>query len=97
MKRVLNPHLCEYNIFCSQYLKYHLKLYNSNQHTNYILCPNTSSAYGATLIEHSLIEAGLSGSAKVDNQTNVAEGTGEMWLISQRTVNVDVGFILSIQ
>lgn len=32
------------------------------------------SAYGATLIEHSFIEAGLPGSIKVDSQENAAEG-----------------------
>lgn len=33
-----------------------------------------SSAYGATLIEHSLIEVGLPGSAKVDSQVDAAQG-----------------------
>lgn len=53
-----------------------------NTHLRYILGPNTSSAYGATLIEHSLIEVGLPGSAKVDSQTDIAQGTGETWLIT---------------
>ncbi|XP_068194100.1 ribosome quality control complex subunit NEMF [Antennarius striatus] len=34
---------------------------------------NPHLPYGATLIEHSLIEAGLSGSIKVDNQVDVAK------------------------
>lgn len=36
--------------------------------------PNASTAYGATLIEHSLIEAGLSGSIKIDSQVDSAQG-----------------------
>lgn len=35
------------------------------------------SAYGATLIEHSLIEAGLPGSAKVESQVDAAQGIVE--------------------
>uniref|UniRef100_A0A8D3DQB7 Ribosome quality control complex subunit NEMF n=1 Tax=Scophthalmus maximus TaxID=52904 RepID=A0A8D3DQB7_SCOMX len=35
--------------------------------------PIISPAYGATLIEHSLIEVGLSGSVKVDNQVDAAQ------------------------
>lgn len=34
-------------------------------------------AYGATLIEHSLMEVGLSGSVKVDS--DVAQGTDEQF------------------
>lgn len=47
-----------------------------------MLGPNTSSAYGATLIEHSMIEVGVPGSAKVDSQSEVAQGTVETWLIT---------------
>lgn len=50
---------------------------------NCILCPDTYSAYGATLIEHSLIEVGLPGSAKIDSQADAAQGTVEMWLINK--------------
>lgn len=32
------------------------------------------TAYGATLIEHSLIEVGLPGSVKVDSQVDAAQG-----------------------
>uniref|UniRef100_A0A7N8XT63 Ribosome quality control complex subunit NEMF n=1 Tax=Mastacembelus armatus TaxID=205130 RepID=A0A7N8XT63_9TELE len=45
---------------------------------------NPHLPYGATLIEHSLIEAGLSGSAKVDSQVDAAQGTN-------RTVGIRVG------
>lgn len=34
-----------------------------------------SPAYGAALIEHSLMEAGLPGSLKIDGQTDISEGT----------------------
>lgn len=36
--------------------------------------PIFSPEYGATLIEHSLIEVGLSGSVKVDAQTDPSQG-----------------------
>lgn len=36
-----------------------------------------STAYGATLIEHSLLEAGLPGSVKVDSQVDAAQGIVE--------------------
>lgn len=42
-----------------------------------MLFPNTSPAYGATLIEHSLIEVGLPGSVKVDSEVDAAQGTVE--------------------
>uniref|UniRef100_A0A3B4BG98 Ribosome quality control complex subunit NEMF n=1 Tax=Periophthalmus magnuspinnatus TaxID=409849 RepID=A0A3B4BG98_9GOBI len=40
----------------------------------YTQAPDVSQTYGATLIEHCLIEAGLPGSAKVDNKVDAAEG-----------------------
>lgn len=40
-------------------------------------CVVASPAYGATLIEHSLIEVGLPGSVKVDNEVVAAQGTVE--------------------
>lgn len=43
----------------------------------FVSFPNTSPAYGATLIEHSLIEAGLPGSAKVDSKVDAAQGIVE--------------------
>lgn len=39
-----------------------------------IYFPIFSPEYGATLIEHSLIEVGLSGSVKVDAQTDPSQG-----------------------
>lgn len=44
-----------------------------------MLCPNTFPAYGAILIEHSLIEVGLSGSVKIDSQVDAAQGTVEQF------------------
>lgn len=40
----------------------------------FVSLPNTSPAYGATVIEHSLIEAGLPGSVKIDSQVDAAQG-----------------------
>lgn len=52
-----------------------LSLYDClNKHADCVLCLNTSPAYGATLIEHSLIEAGLPGSVKVDSEADAAQG-----------------------
>lgn len=64
----------------------HFKLCcNAVKHTPSVFFgPISSSAYGATLIEHSLIEAGLPGSAKVGSQADVAQGTVETWLITVR-------------
>uniref|UniRef100_A0A7N8YAY1 Ribosome quality control complex subunit NEMF n=1 Tax=Mastacembelus armatus TaxID=205130 RepID=A0A7N8YAY1_9TELE len=45
---------------------------------------NPHLPYGATLIEHSLIEAGLSGSAKVDSQVDAAQGTNRTGYIIQK-------------
>ena len=49
--------------------------------TVFVSCPISSPAYGATLIEHSLIEVGLSGSVKVDSQVDAAQGKVEFAVI----------------
>lgn len=49
--------------------------------------PNTSPAYGATLIEHSLIEAGLPGSVKVDSQVEASQGRVEQLETRLQTCN----------
>lgn len=58
----------------------HLSLFvyhvSENQQTEpcLVFFPHTLPAYGATLIEHSLIEAGLLGSVKIDSQVDAAQG-----------------------
>lgn len=44
-----------------------------------IYFPIFSPEYGATLIEHSLIEVGLSGSVKVDAQADPSQGIKKKW------------------
>lgn len=55
-----------------------------------------SQAYGATLIEHSLIEAGLPGSVKVDSQVDAAQGTVEQLGLQDVVQKNHIAIILTI-